>query len=109
MTKFHLFSQDSVRLETAPTGVVRKSYLIKVGCLQIYFQTHVTKILWQKGSRFRAPTALLHFLVLMFHALRCYTTGLPPTGLKQGRDCLQASGDTNWSSGPTSCMVQLHQ
>ena len=25
MTKFHLFSQDSVRLETAPTGVVRKS------------------------------------------------------------------------------------
>ena len=30
MTKFHLFSQDSVRLETAPTGVVRKSYFIKV-------------------------------------------------------------------------------
>ena len=27
MTKFHLFSQDSVRLETAPTGGVRKSYL----------------------------------------------------------------------------------
>ena len=27
MTKFHLFSQDSVRLETAPTGVVRKSYI----------------------------------------------------------------------------------
>ena len=26
MTKFHLFSQDSVRLETAPTGGVRKSY-----------------------------------------------------------------------------------
>ncbi len=26
MTKFHLFSQDSVRLETAPTGAVRKSY-----------------------------------------------------------------------------------
>ena len=25
MTKFHLFSQDSVRLETAPTGEVRKS------------------------------------------------------------------------------------
>ena len=25
MTKFHLFSQDSVRLETAPTGGVRKS------------------------------------------------------------------------------------
>ena len=24
MTKFHLFSQDSVRLETAPTGGVRK-------------------------------------------------------------------------------------
>ena len=30
MTKFHLFSQDSVRLETAPTGVVRKSYLISL-------------------------------------------------------------------------------
>ena len=27
MTKFHLFSQDSVRLETAPTAGVRKSYL----------------------------------------------------------------------------------
>ena len=27
MTKFHLFSQDSVRLETAPTGGVRKSYI----------------------------------------------------------------------------------
>ena len=67
------------------------------------------KPLWQKGSRFWGPTALLHFLVLMFQPLRCYTTGLPPTGLKQGRDCLQASGDTNWSSGPTSCMVQLHQ
>ena len=26
MTKFHLFSQDSVRLETSPTGGVRKSY-----------------------------------------------------------------------------------
>ena len=25
MTKFHLFSQDLVRLETAPTGGVRKS------------------------------------------------------------------------------------
>ena len=24
MTKFHLFSQDSVRLETAPTGVMPK-------------------------------------------------------------------------------------
>lgn len=68
-----------------------------------------TKILWQKGSRFYGPTALLCLLVLMFQPLRCYTTGLPPTGLKQGRDCLQASGDTNWSSGPTSCMVQLHQ
>ena len=30
MTKFHLFSQDSVRLETAPTGVVRKSYSVKL-------------------------------------------------------------------------------
>ncbi len=29
MTKFHLFSQDSVRLETAPTGAVRKSYVDK--------------------------------------------------------------------------------
>ena len=28
MTKFHLFSQDSVRLETAPTGAVRKSYSV---------------------------------------------------------------------------------
>ncbi len=27
MTKFHLFSRDSVRLETAPTGRVRKSYM----------------------------------------------------------------------------------
>ena len=27
MTKFHLFSLDSVRLETAPTGGVRKSYI----------------------------------------------------------------------------------
>ena len=26
MTKFHLFSRNSVRLETAPTGEVRKSY-----------------------------------------------------------------------------------
>ena len=26
MTQFHLFLQDSVRLETAPTGGVRKSY-----------------------------------------------------------------------------------
>ena len=30
MTKFHLFSQDSVRLETAPTGGVRKSYIYDV-------------------------------------------------------------------------------
>ena len=30
MTKFHLFSQDSVRLETAPTGGVRKSYSIRI-------------------------------------------------------------------------------
>ena len=30
MTKFHLFSQDSVRLETAPTGGVRKSYLLYI-------------------------------------------------------------------------------
>ena len=30
MTKFHLFSQDSVRLETAPTGGVRKSYNRKI-------------------------------------------------------------------------------
>ena len=29
MTKFHLFSQDSVRLETSPTGGVRKSYWIE--------------------------------------------------------------------------------
>ena len=29
MTKFHLFSRDSVRLETAPTGGVRKSYIRK--------------------------------------------------------------------------------
>ena len=31
MTKFHLFSQDSVRLETAPTGGVRKSYYKMLG------------------------------------------------------------------------------
>ncbi len=29
MTQFHLFSQDSVRLETAPTGEVRK-FSIKI-------------------------------------------------------------------------------
>ena len=28
MIKLHLFSQDSVRLETAPTEGVRKSYII---------------------------------------------------------------------------------
>ena len=33
MTKFHLFSQDSVRLETAPTGEVRKSYLFNYSLL----------------------------------------------------------------------------
>ena len=30
MTKFHLFLQDSVRLETAPTGGVRKSYYLYI-------------------------------------------------------------------------------
>ena len=30
MTKFHLFSQDSVRLETAPTGGVRKPYIYRL-------------------------------------------------------------------------------
>ena len=34
MTKFHLFSQDSVRLETAPTGGVRKSYSLEYGSWQ---------------------------------------------------------------------------
>ncbi len=41
--------------------------------------------------------------------LTVYTTGLPPIGLKQERNCLQTSGETKSSSGPIACIVQLHQ
>ena len=36
MTKFHLFSQDSVRLETAPTGGARKSSLRKLSVFILF-------------------------------------------------------------------------
>jgi len=38
-----------------------------------------------------------------------HATGVPPIGLKQEREVLQPSGETNRSSGPTTRIVRLHQ
>ena len=50
MTKFHLFSQDSVRLETAPTGECVSPMFIERLCKHSY-PTRVKKHKALKGSR----------------------------------------------------------
>lgn len=47
MTKFHLFSQDLVRLETAPTGGVRKSCIIWTYSELNMFRLSTTRLAYQ--------------------------------------------------------------